>query len=150
MQNWSKGSSYLSVGLIAAGFLVIALAWNGSASQACVDCQFPYLISGGIGGGALVATGLFLANINARRQDTQALLAKLDEVADAVGGAGAAGGPTAVPEGSDLVVAGRTTFHSADCRLIEGRTDLQVMAPQVAKDRGLAPCRICDVGSKTA
>lgn len=150
MQNWSKGSSYLSVALIATGFLVIALAWNGAAGQACVDCQFPYLISGGLGGASLVATGLFLANINARRQDTQALLTKLSEVADAVGGAGAAGGPTAVPEGSDLVVAGRTTYHVADCRLVEGRSDLQVMAPQIARDRGLAPCRICDAGAKSA
>src|SRR5918996_6459848 len=53
-----------------AGFIVIALGWNGMAREACPDCQLPYIVSGGAGGVALVLFGaalLILAQLRAER-----------------------------------------------------------------------------------
>ncbi len=35
----------LGLVFIVAEFVMIGLAWNGAAGRACVDCQFPYLLS---------------------------------------------------------------------------------------------------------
>ncbi|MPZ26633.1 MAG: hypothetical protein GEV12_09285 [Micromonosporaceae bacterium] len=45
-----------------AGGFAITFGWAGTAQVACVDCQVPYLISGGAGGVALtiVGTGLLV------------------------------------------------------------------------------------------
>ena len=146
MKTWSKGTVYLAVVLSAAGFLLIVLGWNGAAGKDFIQGQFPYVISGGIAGVALVAAGLTLALVQELRKQHADQLAKIDELIEAVAaGSGAtASGPTAVPDDGDKVVAGRTTFHAPSCHLVEGRSDLQVMSPRAAKDRGLAPCRICE------
>ncbi len=80
MQGWSKSTTYLSVGMMAIGFLVMVLGWNGAANVACVDCQIPYLLSAGLPGLALVGGGLTLAIIQEMRRTSLALQAKLDEV----------------------------------------------------------------------
>lgn len=152
MKGWSKGTVYLAVVLSAAGFLLIVLGWNGAAGKDFITGQFPYVISGGIAGIALVAAGLTMALVQELRKQQADTLAKLDELIDAVvaGGGVAATGPTAVPDDGDKVVAGRTTFHKPSCHLVDGRSDLQVMSPRAAKDRGLAPCRICEPHAETA
>ncbi len=146
MKGWSKGTVYLAVVLTAAGFLLIVLGWNGAAGKDFIQGQFPYVISGGIAGIALVAAGLTLSLVQELRKQHVDTLTKLDELVDAlVAGGGAAGaGPTAVPDDGDKVIAGRTTYHAPSCHLVEGRSDLQVMSPRAARDRGLAPCRICE------
>lgn len=40
-----------------AGAAVITFGWMGMASQACVDCQMPYLLSGGAAGVGLIIVG---------------------------------------------------------------------------------------------
>jgi hypothetical protein len=141
----------LAVGLGALGFLLIVLGWNGAASLDRVPGQLPYVISGGVAGMGLILTGLVLALVQENRRSTTLLLAKLDEI-----GAGlareqeAAARPTAVPADGSAVLAGRTTYHLPNCNLIEGREDLQSMAPDAAADRGLAPCRICEPQAATA
>lgn len=40
-----------------AGGAAITFGWAGTAQVACVDCQVPYLVSGGAGGVALVVVG---------------------------------------------------------------------------------------------
>lgn len=40
-----------------AGGVAITFGWAGTAQVTCVDCQVPYLISGGAGGVALVVLG---------------------------------------------------------------------------------------------
>lgn len=147
MQGWSKGVIYSAVSMLGVGVLLIVLGWNGAASLDFVSGQVPYIISGGIGGIALAGAGLTLIVVHSLRRDLLQLGLKLDRIVDAVQelqGAGAVG-PTAVPEGDGLrVVAGRTTYHAQTCHLVEGRDDLQVMSPEAARDRGLAPCRICN------
>ncbi len=147
MQNWSKGVVYASVALMGLGGLLIVLAWNGAAEQNLVAAQIPYQISGGLGGLALVGAGIALAVVHSLRREMMLIASKLDTLTEAVREAGVASspGPTAVPEEErDRVAAGRTTYHRQDCHLVEGRDDLQVMSPTDARERGLAPCRICN------
>lgn len=150
MKGWSKATTYVGVIMLATGFLLIVLGWNGAASFDTAQQQLPYVISGGLGGLALVGAGLALLVVQELRRTTMMLSQKLDEVADAGAGAGATGGPTAVPDSGDAVIAGRTTYHRPTCHLVEGRQDLQVMAPSTAADRGLAACRICEPAEKSA
>lgn len=147
MQGWSKGLIYSAVALVGVGILLIVLAWNGAASIDYAQGQIPYLISGGVGGIALVGAGLTLIVVHSLRRDLLLLGQKLDAIVEGVHDlrGGGAGGPTAVPDDASVrVVAGRTTYHSQTCHLVEGRDDLQVMDPEAARERGLAPCRICN------
>ena len=43
-----------------------------------------------------------------------------------------------------LVVAGPSTFHRPDCRLIQGKPGLDRLTVEVARSSGLSPCRVCD------
>jgi hypothetical protein len=143
--EWSeKATTYVAVGLCALGFLAVFLGWNGAAGKDYVSGQFPYLISGGVTGLGLILVGLTVVLVETRRRDTARLHAKLDELFESLGVDRGRAGPTAVPDGSDLVIAGRSTYHVPTCRLVEGRGDLQAMSPADATERGLAPCRICE------
>lgn len=42
------------------GGTLIVLGWNGTAKYACVDCQVPYLLSGGFAGVGLIIIGVGL------------------------------------------------------------------------------------------
>lgn len=147
MGGGSKSIIYTAVALMGAGAILIIFAWNGAASLDYTQGQIPFLISGGIGGLALVGAGLTLAIVNSVRGDLLRLAQRLDLVIEGISdlARGGATGPTVVPEAEGLrVVAGRTTYHARSCHLVEGRGDLQVMSPEAARDRGLAPCRICN------
>lgn len=77
--------------LAAIGCVVLALAVHGSAGTPWVPLQVPYLVSGGFGGGALVAAGALLAALQAERRDhaserieTQRMLDELSVLARGV------------------------------------------------------------------
>ncbi len=144
--KWVRQSP-LSVGLalVLLGLVLVFFAWNGAAGRDFVEGQFPYLISGGLTGLALVGLGLTVIMVQSFRRETTVLVQKLDELVDVVKGLGSApaGAPAVVPEG-ELVVAGRSTYHLPRCRVAQGRTDLQAMSPEEAEQRGLNPCRICN------
>src|SRR4051794_28253726 len=59
----------LAVLVIALGLVVIGVGWNGAASQTNFVAQFPYLISGGILGLALVVVGAALLVVQGARED---------------------------------------------------------------------------------
>lgn len=56
--------------LVAVGALVILLGYVGVANQALVAKQLPYLISGGIGGIAIVAVGTYFLGTEEIRRDS--------------------------------------------------------------------------------
>jgi hypothetical protein len=41
-------------------------------------------------------------------------------------------------------VAGKSTYHRPECRLVEGKTDLDRVSVEVARLQGLSPCRVCN------
>ncbi len=84
MRKWASASP-VSVGvlLVVAGFIALFLAWNGAAGKDYVQGQFPYLLSGGLVGIALVGAGLTVINVQARRADQAELLSRLAELLEA-------------------------------------------------------------------
>ena len=84
MSSWPKSALYTAVGLVGLGFILIFFAWNGAAGKDFVQGQVPYLISGGIGGLALVLSGLTVAVVQSIRREASELKQKFDELLQAV------------------------------------------------------------------
>lgn len=132
---------------IAAGFITMGVAWNGAASiNLRVDSQFPYLLSGGFIGMGLVVTGavlLFLATVRAERQvmterfDTMITL--LGRNLSRLGYASSNGSST-----YGQVIAGESTYHRPDCKVLEGKENLTSVSVEQAVGEGLSPCRVCE------
>ncbi len=145
--------SHLGIGLIAFGFIFIVLGWNGAASAGCVDCQIPYLLSGGFAGLAFIVIGGGLLLFEGMRRQQAHMENKLNELIDVMrenpreanGHSATATRQTARSSlGNGMVVAGKSSFHRPDCRLVEGKEDLDFTTPSDAKERGLQPCRVCE------
>jgi hypothetical protein len=146
--------SHLGIGLIAFGFIFIVLGWNGAAGSNCVDCQIPYLLSGGFAGLAFIVIGGGLLLFEAMRRQQAHIESKLIELIDvlrdgprATERPAAAGSPRQLSGGANsngLVVVGRSSFHRPDCRLVDGKQELDYTTPAEAKERGLQPCRVCE------
>lgn len=126
-----------------AGFLAIGFGWNGMAKVACADCQLPYLLSGGAAGIGLILVGVGLLVMAQIRDERAKLADQLRQVGTVLSRAAAAG-QAAGPQGGERVVAGKSTYHRTDCRLIKGRNDLDLVTLDVARLNGLSPCRVCD------
>jgi hypothetical protein len=152
--RWDRLGGQLGVGLAVVGFLLIFMGWNGAASYDRVPAQFPYLISGGIAGLALVLFGSALLIVQNARQDRAELQQTLSDINDglerlaATNSARANGSANAraiaAAEEEGLVVAGGSSYHRATCKLVEGRGALPTMTVEAAEAAGLAPCRACD------
>ncbi len=147
--DWAKVSNYIAFGIIGLGFLALFLGWNGAANQACVDCQIPYLISGGMLGLALVFTGigvLFVQNTRRNTADLEQRLIQVTESLERSGTVTSVAAPaiqTAIADREGLVVAGASSYHRPDCHLAEGRDDAEFLSAEEAEERGLRACRIC-------
>jgi len=149
-----KFGGQLGIGLAVLGFVLVFLGWNGAGSYDDVPAQFPYLISGGIGGLALVVLGAAFVVVDNQRRDraeVQSSLAELRDALDRLAGAtaslsgigGNGNGHGRVSEEQGLVVAGSSTYHRSTCRLVEGKSQLPLMTISEATQRGLRGCRTC-------
>jgi len=141
--RWSTFGGKLGLLFCVAGFAVIWAGWNGAAGYNDIRKQFPYLISGGIAGLALVIVGVGLMVVQSQRADRVQLEANLTElrsILDRMSGGPAAGGTG--PETAALVVAGPGSYHRPDCRLVAGR-NLKTMTAEEASAAGLERCRVC-------
>lgn len=58
MRGPAKLATYLGQAMVVAGFALIAFAWNGAAELDRIQGQFPYVLSGGLGGIGLIVTGM--------------------------------------------------------------------------------------------
>jgi hypothetical protein len=150
---WGNLGGKLGLGFCLAGFVAIFLGWNGAASFDRVPAQFPWLISGGVTGLALVVIGSALLVVENNRRDRAALMALLEELrfqmehtstASASGNGFAAPTQTVKALGGDLVVAGASSYHDPECRLVADRPDLDVISRADAEERDLTACRICN------
>jgi len=138
----------ISLLFVFAGFVAIGLGWSGMARSAAPDQQLPFIVSGGMGGVGLITFGVGLLLVAQIRTERQRLTTVLEVMASAV--ARVTGGKP-LPEdemgaapGDTLVVAGPSTFHRPDCRLVQGKPGLDRLTIQVARSTGLSPCRVCD------
>jgi hypothetical protein len=159
-RRWAGMAGRIGLGVIVLGFLLILLAWNGAAGLDYESGQVPYVISGGAGGVGLIVVGAALLVAESNRRDRSVLQQQLEELNASIARLSAAtsavaGNGTAVAVGArrragtatpaaQLVVAGRTSFHSPSCHLVEGRTDGVKMSKDDALAEGLTPCRVCN------
>jgi hypothetical protein len=135
-----------------AGFVLVWVGWNGAASYDSAIRQFPFLISGGIGGLGLIQVGIGLWIVQSQRAERVHLeenlaglnrvLETLVEVVAFTTGAGPAsrGGTN----GNGLVLAGTTAYHRPACPLVQDHPRLATTTPELASESGLAPCRTCE------
>ena len=75
----------VSIGLVlsavaASAFVAIYLAWDGAAHTPYVPYQVPYLVSGGLGGLALLVLGLGLLDVHVNRVEAARRRADTDVV----------------------------------------------------------------------
>ena len=150
--RWNTLGGKLGLSFCVAGLVAIWAGWNGAASYNDIRKQFPYLISGGVTGLALVVIGVGLLIIQSQRADRVQLEANLTElrlILERLTGAPAANGSeggTALegdtPGAAKFVVAGPGAYHRPTCKLVAGR-DLRKMTPEQAAAAGLDPCRTC-------
>lgn len=74
---------------LAAAALVLLAGWYGVQGNAVVAVQMPYLLSGGLGGLALVILGVFLlssADYRADRKEVEALRLSVEVLEDEISG----------------------------------------------------------------
>jgi hypothetical protein len=154
--------------ILGVGFVLVVVGYLGVSREAIVAKQLPYLISGGIGGIALVAIGAVILGTEDLRKDSGRLdrlekqIAQLHAVLLARADAPDLSlseresprhpngkherdlyGPDGDPE--ELVaLQGGTTFHKLGCAMVEGKTQAEPITEDVARAEGLKPCRLCD------
>jgi hypothetical protein len=140
----------LGIGICLLGFVLIFLGWNGAASVNSLTAQFPYLISGGIGGLALVVIGAALIVVESSRDDRDRLHDEVAELKSALSGPaapvqdGQRPKPVApAPVARGRFVRGEHSYHLPTCRLLEGRGELPSVGREEITKRHLVPCRVC-------
>jgi hypothetical protein len=161
-RRWAGMAGRIGMGLGLLGFVAIFFGWNGAAGLDRVPGQIPFLLSGGATGIGLIILGAALLVAESNRRDRAVLQRQLDELnaavarlaaaTSAVAGNGHSAAPAVATGGrrrresaaTQMVVAGRTSFHDPSCHLIEGRTDGIRMGRDDAEAEGLSPCRVCN------
>ena len=144
--RWNTLGGKLGLFFCVAGLAVMWAGWNGAASYNDIRKQFPYLISGGLVGLALVVIGVGLMIIQSQRADRVQLEANLNElrrILERMTGLPTSNG--AAEAETDLVVAGPGAYHRPTCKLVAGR-DLRKMTIEEAEAANLEPCRTCAPG----
>jgi hypothetical protein len=137
----------LGVLLCLIGFGAIFLGWNGAAGKNTIMAQFPFLISGGLVGLAIVVIGAAMLVVQNAREDRarlEAVLGRIAAATEAAGGAaGARSGYAPMGGGGALVLAGGSSYHRLDCTLTEARDEAYVVGLEEALSRQMEPCRVC-------
>jgi hypothetical protein len=152
MRNpWVKLGGLLGIAYCIAGFVLIFLGWNGTASHDREPEQIPYIVSGGIAGLGLVVVGSALIVAHSLRTDRVELRAAIDDLREAIErGATAAPGGAVVGESggaaaaeAETVIAGAESHHRAGCTLVVGQVEAVAMTRSEAAAAGLTACRVC-------
>jgi hypothetical protein len=137
----------LGMVFVVGGFVMMYLAWDGASGNNFIQSQFPYLLSGGVIGLAMVILGCTLWMLSTIRGERQVLTEKVDEMIALLSRNLARSGVTtngATAETSDEgVVATKDSYHLVGCRVLEGKTGLTTLSVAQAVAEGLTPCRAC-------
>jgi hypothetical protein len=132
--------------IIAAGAVLCVLGWYGVSGEQVAAEQLPYFASATVPGAALIVAGAVLlaarlpgrggGELTDRRIDQLYSLLVGEAAAPAPESAGPAGPPLAVPDG--------TLYHRRDCPLVAGKATAQPVDAAAVRERGLAPCPVCE------
>lgn len=131
-----------------AGFIAIIAGWFGVSGTRVISDQLSYLASGvalglaliGCGGGVLIAD----YQSEQRRQ-----MDRLTDLVEALLVGGAVPGPAATANGDRVggaalvALDGSSRVHRADCVMVRGKPQVNVLSAAEAADAGLTPCRAC-------
>ena len=144
--------------IVGVGFILVLVGYLGISREALVAKQLPYLISGGIGGIALVVFGAMLVGSEDLKRASEridhlermvgelhaALLARPD--APVIGDAGSANGEAApaADDGRLLALPEGQSYHRAGCSMIQGKRQAQAVTASDVRQRALKPCRLCE------
>lgn len=144
--------------LVGLGLILIIVGYLGISREALVAKQLPYLISGGIGGLALVGFGAMLVGT----EDLKRTQERIDELEDLVADLHSvllsrADAPTVSINGDSagqhfsgessvtlLALPGGSSYHRADCSMIQGKREAKPVTASAARRQGLKPCRLCE------
>lgn len=123
MRGPARIANTIAVSMAVAGFLLIFFAWNGAAEYDTIQQQFPFALSGGLGGLGLIIVAMVILGVQMQRRLTaerardmrelQQTLSRLLAVASTNGasapGAPAHPAPQRLPAAPVPAGAGRTT-----------------------------------------
>jgi hypothetical protein len=73
--------TYLGIGLIVGGFILLAVCWGKIAGLTAVGLQMPFLASAGMTGLGLIVTGIAVVGVASREKDAALRRAQLSELA---------------------------------------------------------------------
>jgi len=76
----AKLASYLATMLVLSGFGLIGLAWYSVSELSLIQGQFPYLLSGGLGGLGLIVAGMAVLLVQTVREQSARERAQLNEL----------------------------------------------------------------------
>lgn len=133
---------------VAAGFLIIGKAWDGSANLNSVPGQVPYLLSGGFMGLGLVITGSMLLFLSSLRAEREVMVTRFDEMTRLL--SRNLGRMTISSNGSAssglmvTVASSGDAYHQAECKVLDGKEGLSTVPVEVAVMEGLKACRACN------
>jgi hypothetical protein len=74
-----RAAALLVLGCVA-GFLAMGLAWRGAARTFSVPVQIPWVVSGGIGGLAMIGASLGFLTVHAERRRAAVRRARLEGI----------------------------------------------------------------------
>ncbi|WUG43620.1 hypothetical protein OG550_28990 [Kitasatospora sp. NBC_00458] len=155
--------------LAAVGTVLCVLGWYGVSGESFAEQQIPYLASATIPGAALIVAGVVLVALRSpgrfgplppppppgagagptetdrRVEQLHALLVEPAPAGRAEGAEGAEAGDGGEDDpGPLLAVPAGTLYHRPDCVLLADRPAVTPVDAAAVRDRGLAPCGLCD------
>jgi hypothetical protein len=138
VRGWTgRGAMALSLGLVVAGFGAVFFGWLEASGTADVRIQMQDLISGGVGGIALVVVGATLTYVTVADRiaaRSEHLLTRLAERLDP---------QTLGTVAGDRLVATAASIHREGCDLLDGGVDTVPVTRRDVRRRGLSACRVC-------
>jgi len=139
----------------AAGVVLCVLGWYGVSGERFAARQLPYLASATVPGAALIVAGAVLVaarpagrgggnDLTDRR--VERLYALLVEPAEGAGTAVEAPSEERPGEAGLLALPEGTLYHRRGCPLVTGKDRAETVDADRVRERGLAPCPVCDPG----
>jgi hypothetical protein len=116
------------------GFVTIGFGWAGAAAKDCVECQMPFLLSGGAAGLGLIVFGVGMMLMAQIRTEGRRLAERLEAWRSSTGPAETSG-----PPAQDIEASGVASEGTADTPGPNGATPLPAANPQLQRDEARLP-----------